>query len=451
MCRNIREGGRRCGCDNPTGRRQRRALTRMDALVTQYTLDSSALNTEHQTTSYSGNLQTVEEVKELVERLNAKDLQADELETLACQIGSGVSRIAETVHDAPDDDTFNSLKEKYTVVQEVAKDVERNMTHVARLASQINQDFGLRLSMNYKSLRGKALDKIPDETRKQELKELIEQTRLSVNQFLRSDEINYQAEFKTLIQRRADGYRKALQDIGVEFASKEDLRFTPDSDERVAEAARKVMHYMPASWWKDEDEDEPAFDAVLHPAPNFRPHYAHQNPRTVQEYSDASKPASEGWKMFMKNEKVWDGEDWKTKPVRRWKRTHTVESNQGTIEVGENSLEDSKIMIHELTHRAERLVPELYTAQEGFKSRRTKGQKVEPIDGNENEPGYRDNFVHHYMGRVYDHPNHEILSTGLEGIFYGAHSGLTHEYGKTTQPDPDHRSFVLGVMTLRGK
>lgn len=455
MCRNTAEGGRRCDCDNPTGRRQRRSLVRLEKVVSQYPLDIITGNQEHASTKYSGDLTSVPEIQLAIERLNSdQKLTPEETEQLACEIGSGIARFAETKLGAPTDETFAALQGRYQVIQEVAHLVERNMTNVSRLASQINQDFSLQLSMNYKALRGKILDKIPDEDRRNELRQAIEKTRLSVNRFLRSDEINYAQEFQTLIRNRAEGYRQALREVGVDFAERDDIQFAPGSNEQVMNAARDIMDHMPASWWRQAPTAEtPGSElrAILHPNPSFRPHYIHKDSRVNHEYSDTPQPASEGWRMVMKSERTWTGGEWRESPQRRWKRTHISENPQSTIEVGEHGLNDPKIMIHELTHRAERLVPALYQAQTGFKQRRARGQALEPIDGNEDEQGYRDNFVHHYMGREYDHANHEILSTGMESVFYGAHSGLTHEYGKTTQPDPDYRSFILGIMTLRGK
>ncbi len=52
--------------------------------------------------------------------------------------------------------------------------------------------------------------------------------------------------------------------------------------------------------------------------------------------------------------------------------------------------------------------------------------------------GVEDEFVRPYMGRFYGRDSWEILSTGIEDVFYGKY--------RLDELDPEHHDFVLGVL-----
>lgn len=120
--------------------------------------------------------------------------------------------------------------------------------------------------------------------------------------------------------------------------------------------------------------------------------------------------------------------------------------------------------IHELGHRMEDVIPNraLVRAEEAFLKRRTtnsatgereKMSHMTYLDSNlsnsilDNEIGYKDNFIHHYVGRVYlTEDAHEVFTTGMEALFGHEWGGLISLDGKKDQQDKDHRAFTLGAL-----
>lgn len=108
---------------------------------------------------------------------------------------------------------------------------------------------------------------------------------------------------------------------------------------------------------------------------------------------------------------------------------------------------------HEMSHRIERVVPEIAAAERSFlhyrarasndgklpdmttvKTFGTARQKAEEI-------GYPDNFYKPYSGRVYEGGEREILSMGIEQLFFGEYGGFE---GKAR--DDEYRNFILGLI-----
>lgn len=59
------------------------------------------------------------------------------------------------------------------------------------------------------------------------------------------------------------------------------------------------------------------------------------------------------------------------------------------------------------------------------------------------EMGYKDEFVEHYSGKIYDGDlgmtHHEILTMGVESIF--------HEHNaRVTDKDENYRHFIVGML-----
>lgn len=105
--------------------------------------------------------------------------------------------------------------------------------------------------------------------------------------------------------------------------------------------------------------------------------------------------------------------------------------------------------VHEAGHHLENTVPGLQSIATLWRDRRTVGQSITPIDGDPNEVGYEGGFTSHYVGRVYAAGDTEVVSTGLEAVYEGAYGGLVGSRGE--RPDPDHRAFVLGLLTTFGQ
>lgn len=124
----------------------------------------------------------------------------------------------------------------------------------------------------------------------------------------------------------------------------------------------------------------------------------------------------------------------------------------------------NSLLLHETTHHMEFLSRKddkssLGNLQKTFLERRTThdGKREEPLTPDklgELAPDaivYADNFSDAYAGRVYEgNSSYEILTVGAESVFTGKQGGLMG-IGNCA-PDPDHKSFVLGVwLTHRRK
>lgn len=102
------------------------------------------------------------------------------------------------------------------------------------------------------------------------------------------------------------------------------------------------------------------------------------------------------------------------------------------------------VAVHELGHALEITNPWITDAERDFFNRRTTGeikQKLADVTGIEEyttEECKVDNFIHPYIGKVYDDNIYEILSVGLEFILYG-------KYGKLEQ-DEEYAAFILGII-----
>lgn len=122
--------------------------------------------------------------------------------------------------------------------------------------------------------------------------------------------------------------------------------------------------------------------------------------------------------------------------------------------------------IHETGHRMAEVIPNraLIRAEAAFIKRRTtdphtlKQEKLglisspektqAKINGNliKSEIGYKDNFIHHYVGRQYlTQDAYEVFTVGMESLFGHSNGGLVG-LQKENQQDKNHRAFTLGVL-----
>ncbi len=99
-------------------------------------------------------------------------------------------------------------------------------------------------------------------------------------------------------------------------------------------------------------------------------------------------------------------------------------------------------VLHEFGHRAEYTTPGLKELEKEFYQRRTAGDSLEWMGSGykKNEMTRRDDFTSPYMGKDYFEV-FEILSMGLEGVFYGNY--------ELYEKDQDYFDFILGLLAAK--
>jgi len=123
------------------------------------------------------------------------------------------------------------------------------------------------------------------------------------------------------------------------------------------------------------------------------------------------------------------------------------------------------VFAHEVGHAMEEKNPWIRVAEHAYMGQRiSKDESLIPLSeligegGHAGSAGFRDKWQHPYAGRVYrfgqiyseNNPgvpglpfdNYEILSTGIEGLFFG------NSYGADI--DDDHMGFALGILLFAG-
>ena len=100
-------------------------------------------------------------------------------------------------------------------------------------------------------------------------------------------------------------------------------------------------------------------------------------------------------------------------------------------------------VLHEFGHRAEYTTPGLKELEKEFYDRRTAGDSLEWMGSGykKNEQTRRDDFTDEYMGKDYFGDAWEILSMGLEGVFYGNY--------ELYEKDQDYFDFILGLLAAK--
>lgn len=93
--------------------------------------------------------------------------------------------------------------------------------------------------------------------------------------------------------------------------------------------------------------------------------------------------------------------------------------------------------LHEFSHRMEVVVPYVRDMERAFYYKRTSGQALEVIPGTDAEYTKKDKFINPYMGKDYNEAAFEILSMGMESLFFGTNDILK---------DPDYLNFIVGVL-----
>lgn len=118
--------------------------------------------------------------------------------------------------------------------------------------------------------------------------------------------------------------------------------------------------------------------------------------------------------------------------------------NHGRLQLSLEENAPVPIAMHELAHRMEQIVPGLREVQNQFFQMRT-GGRTEGLPGfPASYRGNEDRFASAYIGRVYDDGvskdpyAFEILTMGLEGVFYGKY--------KLREWDTEHYQLILGIL-----
>ena len=118
---------------------------------------------------------------------------------------------------------------------------------------------------------------------------------------------------------------------------------------------------------------------------------------------------------------------------------------------GGTDRERERIARHEFAHRIEGLNRRVSTACLEFRRRRTTNEDgtreaKSPIDGRRSEPGWRDGFVTHYIGRDYGPTtaHSEVFSMGSEAVWNGTYGSLEGDFPNTVA-DNEHRNLILGL------
>jgi SPP1 gp7 family putative phage head morphogenesis protein len=109
------------------------------------------------------------------------------------------------------------------------------------------------------------------------------------------------------------------------------------------------------------------------------------------------------------------------------------------------------VLEHEWAHSIEYLNPKLQASSLAFREARTRGERLTQIEGqNPGELGKEDDFLNHYIGKVYSDPqtanSTEITSMGVELLAGGTGWGKLEQLLKR---DPEHFFFVLGQLAGR--
>lgn len=180
--------------------------------------------------------------------------------------------------------------------------------------------------------------------------------------------------------------------------------------------------------------------------------------RRLEWRTSEEKPRGRGWKPAEIREQKWDPETgtWSEDGLKkswyreRHQRITTDVSRNAEITLPDND-RTKAVAIHEFSHRSETSKPVLFDLGVKFrKSRMTEGETVVNVSPGARTPelGVADKFNEIYSGRVYPTGNTEIISTGMEQLFYGSYGGFTSAGG---HDDDDYRDFMLGTIATTSK
>ena len=173
----------------------------------------------------------------------------------------------------------------------------------------------------------------------------------------------------------------------------------------------------------------------------------------TDEYMKTIKPAGKGWSLYRDENVVCWRRPMEEYQTRIYSAPELLTTDNKRETMPGVTDRDSKA-VHELAHRFEHVNPKIKALEDEYlRSRLTKDDRLEPIyetfeEDDEKEVGYRDHFLHHYMGKVYEDGSREIMSMGMESLFGGQSGGLIG-LSNDGKADTGMRDFVLGTLAWR--
>ena len=135
--------------------------------------------------------------------------------------------------------------------------------------------------------------------------------------------------------------------------------------------------------------------------------------------------------------------------LKKVQRGH-YQDGTNTIAISGSGRSVASVSLHELGHRTEATFADILDAQAQFYARRTQGESTSWLGSGfgRDEITRTDKFTNPYMGKDYSKlarraDAYELLSMGLEGVFFGKYDLL--------EGDPEMWDFVVGLLMSAGK
>lgn len=451
MCRDVEHGGRRCPNDGATARRNRRRNAKLvkeheDNTIGGVTPDVTEINGASSAENIVERARVViGEYNDIQKRIGSEPkiphwhsnkLTDDEIlaEQKLIELGDVVEELA-TKYGYPSDEE---------IVSE-SMWIEDNQSRIRKmgynLASEFHSKTGIGVNYDNDEYVFSFYNKYNnlEEAIKEHNSNRREDSNLD-NAYASFEEYKSKREelysywdtrvdsLSKMINSRSDAYRKALEDIGVEFAGTDDLEVVATSPLELS--VRKQATLYPKSWVENSNKMKKKLEAKYEKGEGANYHYG-----------------------------------------------------QGVI-TADPDVDDDSIMTHELGHRMEHANRDIGEAERRFLNRRAgfvdyysgkrdKKPQEASINGYKEDIGYPEaGFAINYSSRVYDFNKtnntpekrkeyidkqgslkgkgfYEVLTTGMESTFFGRHGGgvgMNH-----MKKDAEHTRFILGLLASTAK
>lgn len=267
MCRDDSHGGRRCPSDTSEARQLRRKNS--GARASYASLATPAVESKALPVAIPAEPFTVESVRAEIQGL--RDLRehylenpAPSTEVLAAYdkqlnvIGEGVSYLAETKYGAPTDEeilTADTLEKEKAEHDAMEKEKVLQKEYLAKKKELEEVDAQLEViapSEDYPSLVDRVQKwevEAPElRARRRELVQEEAQARLAMLRASRDWQPQHRAAMNEILQKRNDGIKAALEELGVEFANPETLKFSEDSHADAVKSVKSAVQFYPQEW-----------------------------------------------------------------------------------------------------------------------------------------------------------------------------------------------------------
>lgn len=287
MCRTA---GRRCPCDTSQARNNRRHNQKMrlqhsDSL--QKTSKSQNVSPKvGQALDVARLREEVASLHELLEDYGRNGSftsaeKAAELDAQVIRVGEHVQQLAEQKYGAPSDDEIKEIKDKAedatSTIARYKEDIanaERDTIHKEfnKRYEELREKIGLRNPRFKTALFARMLElhenglssEDYDELNKLKIEAESEKSTIKLRNYYaginkKIDELqpevdDAKAKVSKKLAERAQAYKKALEDAGVEFASKESLSISEDSHKAAAKSVQEALPYFPKQWVEMSNE-----------------------------------------------------------------------------------------------------------------------------------------------------------------------------------------------------